>query len=80
MLQPKCENAKFTLSAHHFLDHFKELANLSVNNQDDVIDSEAHTFDNNYVPDNVVDELKGHAQTKIIKKSVISFWLLNMTI
>ena len=24
--------------------------------------------------------LKGHAQVKIIKKSVILFWLLNMTI
>ena len=59
--------AKFTLSAHHFLDHFKELAYLFVNNQDDVIDSEADTFDNTYVPDNVVDELKGHAQAKIIK-------------
>ena len=33
------------------------MANLSVNNQDDVIDNEAHTLDNNYIPDNVVDEL-----------------------
>ena len=54
MLRPKCKNAKSTLSAHDFLDHFKELANLSVNNQDDVIDSKAHTLDNNYMPDNVV--------------------------
>ena len=44
-------------SAHDFVDHLKELANLFVNNQDDVIDSEAHTLDNNYLPDNVVDEL-----------------------
>ena len=57
MLRPKCKNAQSTLSAHDFLDHFKELANLSVNNQDDVIDNEAHTLDNNYIPDYVVDEL-----------------------
>ena len=56
MLCPKCKNAKSTLSAHDFSDDFKELASLSVNNQDDVTDSEAHTFDNTYVPDNV-DEL-----------------------
>ena len=57
MLRPKCKNAQSTLSAHDFVDHFKELANLSVNNQDDVIDNEAHTLDNNYIPDNVVDDM-----------------------
>ena len=73
MLRLKCK--KSTLSAHDFLDHFKDLANLSVKNQDDIIDGEAHSLDNNYIPDNVVDELNNVITVDEVKFAIVNLKL-----